>query len=232
MIKVATGVTPQFEFIGNEQTPIIIIDDYIEQPQALINYANTQCNFSHDNQTQYPGIRAKLEKSLVVDYLQPLIKGLYSVYKIDNRLKPIPKDNYFSLITTPESRLTKVQTMPHFDTNDPNLIAIIHYIGNGEHGGIGFFRHKETGYELIDHQHREKYLLMSQKKLSTSFSDTHYCTEKNADFECYKSIKYKPNRLIVFPGYLLHSSLVNPESDINSDPLTGRLTANMFVQFK
>ena len=232
MIKISPSLTPKYEFIGKKKTPIIIIDDYVEQPQNLIQYAQQESEFTVDNQTQYPGVRAHIPKPIVVDYLQPLMTGLYHVFNIDKAFKSEPKDNYFSLITTPESELTEVQSMPHFDTNDPNTIAIIHYIGNGDFGGIGFFKHKKTGYEYIDYSCRDSFLQQSQQAVNNKTSDIHYCTEQNEEFECYKTILYKANRLIAFPGYLLHSSLVKPETDINNDPSTGRLTANMFVQFK
>jgi hypothetical protein len=53
----------------------------------------------------------------------------------------------------------------------------------------------------------------------------------NDEYELYHRIEYRPNRLVVYPGCLLHSGLVNPAVDINPDPRTGRLTANIFVDF-
>ena len=49
--------------------------------------------------------------------------------------------------------------------------------------------------------------------------------------ELYHRIDYRPNRLVVYPGCLLHSGLVNPVIDVDSNPRTGRLTANIFVDF-
>ena len=78
------------------------------------------------------------------------MQGFYKVFNIKHSLAPHPKDNTFSLITTPAQQLSAIQTLPHFDTNSPNLIAIIHYLGEGEHGGTGFFRHKKTEFETIN----------------------------------------------------------------------------------
>ena len=47
-----------------------------------------------------------------------------------------------------------------------------------------------------------------------------------------QKIEYKPNRLIVFSGQLLHSTLIDLKTDIDNNPEGGRLTANMFISFK
>ncbi|MBU2879895.1 MULTISPECIES: DUF6445 family protein [Aliiglaciecola] len=233
MLALGNYIQPQYEFIGQEQTPIIIIDNYLSEPQLVINLAQNHSEFKPDTVTQYPGLRMPLPKQYVVDYLKPLIQGFYKVFKIGQTLMPRPKDNCLSLITKTPEQLSAVQTLPHFDTNDPNLIAIIHYLGEGAHGGTGFFRHKKTEFETINSHRKHIYLTHAQNYLiNNSHAKPAYCTAQHSEFECYKSIPYKPNRLIVFPGYLLHSSLLDNTTDISSCPQTGRLTANMFVHFK
>ncbi|WP_350604220.1 DUF6445 family protein [Pseudoalteromonas sp. SMN1298-MNA-CIBAN-0114] len=78
MLTLGNNLQPQYEFIGQEQTPIIIIDDYLSVPQKLINLAQSaaQSNgeFKPDELTQYPGLRMPLPKQCVVDYLKPLIQ--------------------------------------------------------------------------------------------------------------------------------------------------------------
>ena len=233
MLTLNSNIQPHYERIGEEKTPIIIIDDYLNDPQILVTLAKQQqTNFKTDDHTQYPGLRTPLPKHCVVDYLKPLMQGFYKVFNIDYALTPYPKDNTFSLITTPAKQLSAIQTLPHFDTNSSNLIAIIHYLGEGEHGGTGFFRHKKTGFEAINASRKNTYLEHVKFYLESSNAKHEYCTRQHSEFECYKHIPYKQNRLIVFPGYLLHSSIVNTNTDISILPQTGRLTANMFVQFK
>ena len=41
MLTLGNNLQPQYEFIGQEQTPIIIIDDYLSEPQKLINLAQS-----------------------------------------------------------------------------------------------------------------------------------------------------------------------------------------------
>jgi hypothetical protein len=48
----------------------------------------------------------------------------------------------------------------------------------------------------------------------------------------YHQIEYRPNRLVIYPGNLLHSTIVNPQTDIDANPSSGRLTTNIFINFQ
>ena len=224
---------PTIELIGEHKTPVIIIDDYADNLDELIDHVVKNNDFRPDEITNYPGIRSAIPKALVVDYLKPLMQGLYRIYNLADSLTPNPKDNYFSLITKQASELTTLQTWPHFDTPNPNLIAVIHYLGKGSHGGTGFFKHNKSGLERINQKSKHDYLQYAHKYFqSVNESVYGYCNEYHSEFSCYKKIAYKSNRLIVFPGQLLHSTLVKFPTDVNSSPQHGRLTANMFIEFK
>ena len=233
MIIVNPQSQARVEFIGVDKTPIIIIDDYAQNHDEIIEQVVKNSCFNPDEITSYPGVRSPIPKGLVVGYLKPLIEGLYKVYKIPERLQPSPKDNYFSLISTPAEELSPIQSWPHFDTHNPNLLAVIHYLGKGQHGGIGFFKHKRSGLERIEEQNKAYFYQCADEYFESGANqNVAYCQEQHSEFTCYKKIAYKPNRLIIFPGQLLHSALVDLDRDLNIDPASGRLTANMFVVFK
>ncbi|MGY0650046.1 MAG: DUF6445 family protein, partial [Paraglaciecola chathamensis] len=59
-----------------------------------------------------------------------------------------------------------------------------------------------------------------------------YITESTEQFTLYDQVDYRPNRLVIYPGNLLHSGLIIPDRDISADPTEGRLTANIFIEFK
>lgn len=233
MIKVNRHSKPIIILIGQDNTPVIVIDDYAENFDQLVVQVATHGCFSPDNVTNYPGIRSSIPKTLVVDYLKPLMQVLYRIYKIPNSVTPAPKDNYFSLITKQGSQLSALQTWPHFDTTDPNLIAVIHYLDKGGHGGTGFFKHNKSGLERMDKNNKNYFYQCADDYFQSINTNTYgYCNEHHSEFTCYKKIAYKPNRLIIFPGQLLHSTLVDIATDIDPNPASGRLTANLFVVFK
>ncbi len=232
-IKVNPQAAPQITFVGKDKTPVIIIDDYISNLDEIISQVVKNAQFKGEEVTKYPGVRSSIPKPIVVSYLKPLMKTLYKVYKFSQDLQPTPIDNCFSLITQQPDELSAMQSWPHFDTPNPNLIAVLHYLDKGNHGGTAFFQHNKSGIDRVDDQNKDLYFKHAHDYFSVLNTNSfNYCTEAHSEFTCYQKIAYKPNRLLIFPGQLLHSTLVDLETDINGNPETGRLTANMFVSFK
>ncbi|MBV8125654.1 MAG: hypothetical protein JO370_16450, partial [Paucibacter sp.] len=50
-------------------------------------------------------------------------------------------------------------------------------------------------------------------------------------FSCLGVMPARFNRLVVYPGSLLHSACVNPARSICGDPRQGRLTVSTFFDF-
>lgn len=110
----------------------------------------------------------------------------------------------------------------------------MHYLNPGEFGGTGLYRHKPTGYENITVDRVEGYLQSAR-----SFVDQQgqvkpkYFTESTEHYELIEKLDYQQNRLVIYPGSLLHSGYIDDCSrDLSSDPKTGRLTANFFIYFE
>lgn len=231
-IAINPALNIQLVHVGISQTPILVIDDYLQSTAELIHYARFHGKFSPDNTSYYPGVRSKLPKEYVVACLKPLMKRLYSVFAIPTQLRPNPIDNTFSLVTVESENLLPVQTLPHFDTCDPNLLAVVHYLNPLSHGGTGFFRHNRSAIERVNLGCEQEYLMDVQRLLNKSpHSQSQYCATSHPAYTCIYQVPYQQNRLLIYPGNLLHSALINKTGDINTDPNTGRLTANMFIKF-
>lgn len=232
MIEINRSAKPNVILIGQEKTPVIIIDDYALCLKQTINYAIEHSKFEADKDTYYPGIRSPLPRDYVIACLKPLMQGLYKIYSIPENLQPNPKDNCFSLITTEPENLSLLQTLPHFDTYNPYFFAVLHYLDKGAHGGTGIFRHIPTHYERISEERSGHYLSAAEDFLAKSkMLPLGYCVTSSDHYELFHQIEYRPNRLVIYPGNLLHSTLVNIDTDLSSNPEEGRLTANMFIEF-
>jgi len=232
-IDINNNISPKIITVGNEETPVIIIDDFAIDTKNIIDDACDNSSFTIDKHSFYPGLRSKLPKPYVISVLQKIYQGICHVYKIPTQLQLKPQDTYYSLITNTKEELDLIQRMPHFDTSRPFYFAILHYLNDKPHGNTGFFRHIPTGLEKIEDNNVEDYLNSAQKFIDINGEpEQEYCTSTSAHFELYHEIEYKPNRLVIYPGHLLHSTIVCPNTDINSDPKVGRLTANIFIEFK
>lgn len=218
--------------VGDEQTPVIVIDDFALDTSGIIDYACDAARFREDSTAAYPGIRAPLTRDHVIAQLGALYPLLCRIYAVPDELNMRTVNAVYSLVTTREEDLKVLQRVPHIDSIKPYYLAITHYLGRGEFGGTGLYRHKPTGFEMITEERVAAYIKAGDAYLAEhgdpkqryfGTSDDHYLL--------FDQIEYKPNRLVAYPGCLLHSGLVDSDNDINLDPRTGRLTTNVFVDF-
>lgn len=138
----------------------------------------------------------------------------------------------YSLITTKPEDLAPLQRVPHTDSRHPYYFATVHYLSQGEHAGTGFFRHRPTGYERLSEERYPQFIKAASAHLETTGLPAEKYIDRSDDhFELVGEVEHRQNRLIVYPGNLLHSGLIKPDVDINEDPARGRLTANLFLYF-
>lgn len=224
--------SPKIYIVGDLRIPVVVIDGFAKSTERLKEIAATSTSFSPERATYYPGQRANLPEKYIQNCLRSLVPIFYELYKIDRSFVPKVMDSVYSLISKKPNELEPVQTVPHFDTPSPNMIATVHYLNEGVRGGIGFFKHKETQFDYVDEGRKERYFKSLNAYFDKNDTSSHgYCTTQHNEFECHQVLEYKPNRLIAFPGYLLHSVIVNEKTDIDANPRTGRLTANLFLEF-
>jgi hypothetical protein len=230
--QLATTAQVRLLSLGQQRTPLVLIDHVLADVSILRQQACAAA-YATDGSSMYPGLRSPLPRDYIVTLLGALYPLLYRVYQIPPTLKLIPKEGYFSLLTTPEAELQPMQCLPHFDSAQPYFFAVLHYLSAGVHGGTGFFRHKPTGFERITQQRQTEYFQTAQQ-----FFDQHgappqrYQVASDQQFELYQQLHFQQNRLLIYPGNLLHSSLVQTATDLVADPAIGRLTANMFLNFE
>jgi len=218
--------------VGNEKTVVIVIDDFALDLNQLSTHARTAAKFTQDKNSFYPGIRAPLPREYVVTMLQAVYQPLYTIYNIPKYKQLKPLDIFYSLITTPEKALSLPQRIPHFDTSRPYYFAATHFINASSHGGTGIFKHKPTGYERINDNRVAQYLTALNGMIDKGRTPkSRYITQSNGQFELIEKIDYKENRLVIYPGNLLHSALISSENDVNDSPKSGRLTTNTFFEF-
>jgi hypothetical protein len=124
--------------------------------------------------------------------------------------------------------------MPHFDSTKPHYFAVMHYLNPGPFGGTSFYRHRPTQFENITASRQDRFIHAAQVYLASHGGKPprKYVNGSDGHFELLESVPYQQNRLLIYPGTQLHSGNIDPSRDIDSDPRTGRLTANLFISFE
>ena len=232
-LQVNRHASPLVRTVGTEQTPVVTIDRFALDPDAVVEHAYRTAQFGDDPTSAYPGVRADLSRSHVILVLKALLPLMRKIYSIPENLTVKPVNAVYSLVTTPESKLRLLQRLPHFDSVKQFYFAITHFLGRGRYGGTGLYRHRPTGYETVTEDRIDNYI-----KAGDAFLGKHgdppqrYFGVGDSHYELIHRIRYRTNRLVIYPGYVLHSGLIRPQRDISADPRNGRLTTNIFVEFQ
>ena len=233
MISHNPNMTTRILPVGREKTQLVVIDDYLQNIDILRQHALEHGRFELEKQSYYPGIRAAMvndDVRCLVHHLSPLF---YRFYAIPKDLKAKIKLARFSQISLQEDELNEGQVMPHYDSTFPYYFAVMLYINQGDFGGTSFYRHRPTGYENIVSDTKQHYLQEVTKYLQTNPKDfiQQYFVGSDGQYEFLATVPYKSNRLLIYPGTLLHSASINAQNDIESNVTKGRLTANLFIEF-
>jgi hypothetical protein len=217
--------------IGREQSPVLVIDDFLSDTDALVNFAASNAQFMVPN-NWYPGLRAQpLPQSYVIEVIRSLHSVIGESFDLPIRGN-VDANTYFGLATTPPAALSPLQRLPHFDTPNPRQIAVLHFLCDPTHGGTSFFRHRSTGYESIGEARQRSYFnCLNQELTSQGPPPARYMSGDDNLYEEIARIDARFNRVIVYRSLVLHSGNVNSAAGLSHDPRTGRLTANMFLTY-
>lgn len=218
--------------IGDHQA--VFIDNFLADPKDLLKCASQGSYAPYPNFEQrkgYPGIRAEApsEYSLnLTELLEPLIKLNFQVPEPLRLRKSICA---FSLMTVPPHELSALQSTPHFDASTDYHMAVLLYLCGEDHGGTAFYRHNSTGIQQVTPSNRDLYLETYYREITHSPPKARYFDQSNEQFTLLGMIPAKFNRLVVYPGSLIHSAVIEPSRSICADPTHGRLTVNTFFDF-
>lgn len=221
-------------YVGNEKTPVFIIDDFMVDTQDIINEAASLSYVGgQENNNYYPGIRAPVSNSYGMAVLEAIAPVFYNAFKVPNKLTLYPKIASYSLLTQQEKDMNLFQCIPHFDSTLTYTFAALHYINSGDFGGTAFYKHRPTQYENITEERKKTYAESAQNFIDKNgLPEKKYLTQSTDHYELLSVINYKPNRLVIYPSTLLHSTFIeNPQHDVNDDVRSGRLTSNFFIEF-
>ena len=230
----AIRMPPDIQSVQVGEHPIVFIDDFLEDPRALVDIAGDSAFSAYPGVAErkgYPGIRAIAPadySAQLTALMEPLIRQNFGV---PAELALRKAECAFSLTTMPPGELGPLQRTPHFDASTPHHMAVLLYLCNEEHGGTAFYRHRATGVQQVTAENREHFLDVYYDELNARPPAQRYFDDSDAGFEFLGMMPARFNRLVVYRGSLLHSAVINPRLSINANPLTGRLTLNSFYDF-
>jgi hypothetical protein len=218
------------DLIGRERAPVLVIDDFAADPQALVDHAASLAPFPPAQQTFYPGLRAPAPMDFVQgvhDYMAPALQAVFGL----GGQSVVSGGWEFSLVTTPPAALTLRQRMPHIDSTHPGNLALLLYLAPEAQGGTGFYRHRSTGFETIDEARYDAYETALAAEAAAHPPSGYICGDTPL-FERTHDVEPVFNRLIAYRGRNLHAASIPTGFEGSAEPRVGRLTLNLFFHFR
>jgi len=222
--------TLRMERIGNARAPVLVIDDFHPNPEALLEQAASQTGYAATSKF-YPGVRARGTLEYVLEVREQLRALLPKVFGAPNDV--VPTECNFSMVTLPAEETIPFQRIPHFDGTDMHTIAVLHYLCEPRHGGTAFYRHRRTGYEVIAADNVGRYRQAVDEDIHRSGLPAPGYVNGSTDlFERIAAFDVAFNRALVYRGTSLHSGSIPADFVPDANPRTGRLTLNSFFQLQ
>jgi Family of unknown function (DUF6445) len=228
-LSINDGFSAQTLTAGRERQPVLVIDDFLRDPEAMVRYAANEARFQPST-AMYPGIVAPVPDAYIhalLEVLGPMLGPTFGVL-VDTAFL---SDGFFAILTFPPEKLHFRQRLPHVDDYDPGMIAILHYFTT--QGGTALYRHRATGYEALDREKNQRMQSLNAQEIAARPAlPPEYMRGSNRLFEQTACLKAKFNRLIAYRGSILHSMVVDDNTTLNPNPRVGRLTTNVFLRFE
>ena len=224
-------ITARPDRVGAEGSPVLVIDNFAADPQALVDYAASLAPFPPAAQTFYPGVRAPVPMPFVQGAHAYLEAALRAAFGLGDQ-EVVSGGWDFSLVTRPSADLTLRQRMPHIDSTHPGNLALLLYLAPDDQGGTGFYRHRSTGYETITEDRFDEYEAGLKAEVARFGEPQGYICGDSPIFERVADYEAVFNRMLIYRGRNLHSASLGPDFGCDPDPRTGRLTLNLFLHFR
>lgn len=226
-------MTPSLQKLGRGDHPLVVIDDFSGGVVDAVAIAEALGPLPRQASNFYPGLRRIItpEDRAADDYVErtmqavaPFIAGAFDCDAFTFL------EASFSMITADPASLLPQQRAPHFDSTDPNYLAVLHYLNVAPGTGTAFYRQRSTGIEQVLDANVDQFVRVAKREAALLPAQSGYIVGSDDNYEQIGAVPAVADRLIIYQGSVLHSGIVPPGMNRSSNPREGRLTANLFVR--
>ena len=224
---------PQLLRVGHSQSPIIIIDEFSGNSEAVAALADALAPFPPIKGHFFPGRRRIITAADTQAYFYlneacrvaaPFIGGAFEVKGFELA------EGSFSIVTVKPAELVPLQRTPHYDSPEQNIFAMLHYLRVPAGSGTAFYRHRATAIERVTHANVGRFTPIARAEGAKLAQDSGYMHGSDDYYEQIGAVEAVADRMVIYHGSLLHSGIIPPEMNFSADPREGRLTANFFLR--
>lgn len=218
----------------SENAFCIIVDDFLKDPDVLVEFASQHPgDFSNPN-VGYPGVQLRINDDAMKEiyrFIRSRMSKLYGFMRGQIGIRSL-----LSMVTLPPDELHFMQRICHIDPN-PDLnrdkYATVIYLFNDQRlGGTSFYRWRdeELVWKTLDilRDDADKGEELLKHHFETFREPPRYMTESNEIAELICTVPPRFNRFVFYSGDLPHSGAITAPELLSDDPKQGRLTLNLF----
>ncbi len=213
----------------------VFIDQFLLNPQDLVDYASTHADEFIAPERAYPGVVLPVDNEWAATlnrFIRLEMSRLFSFCR-----GGIEFHSQFSLTTLKPEQLTWEQRLCK---NDPSpesgrkiYAALLYLFDKPELGGTGFYRWKDQPFwekfTSVQRDDPDTGLDILRERFQMFRDLPCYMTESNEAAVLLDKAPAKFNRLVFYSGDLPHSAYISRPELLSPDPSTGRLTLNNFA---
>jgi hypothetical protein len=224
---------PQLLRFGNSQSPVVVIDEFSGDSEAVAALADALAPFPPTKGNFFPGVRRHVTEADVEAYAYlyeacraaaPFVGGAFGAQGF------ALTEGSFSIVTVRPDELLPTQRRPHWDSPEQNIFAMLHYLRVPAGSGTAFYRHRTTGVERVTSANLNWVASIARAESMKLPADSGYMHGSDDFYEQIGAVEAVPDRMVIYHGSLLHSGIIPPDMSFSSDPQKGRLTANFFLR--
>lgn len=213
----------------------VIVDDFLEDPDALIDFAADNAEQFSMPERSYPGMMMRLETAALADFdrfVRNRMGRTFSFLRSNASLS-----TGLSMVTLKPEELTNYQrlchTDPRSDMSRRNYAALVYLYENEALGGTAFYRLKRP-----DIVYRALELDMQDPAAASAFLAEHtevfrqppcYISTSNELVELVHVVQPRFNRFVFYSGEIAHSAHITSPELLTRNFRKGRLTLNCFA---
>lgn len=217
-----------------DTTFCVVVDDFLADPHALVEYAARHPGDFANPNVGYPGVQIRVHDDALAEVFRFVRSRLSKEFGFLRGRIGIR--SLLSLVTWPPERLSFMQRICHIDPNADagraKYAALVYLFADERLGGTSFYRWRNEdlvwqGVRLLRSNPREGEEFMKQH-FATFRGPPCYMTDSNDVAERIYTVAARFNRFVFYSGDIPHSAAIGAPELLSDDPRTGRLSLNLF----
>jgi hypothetical protein len=215
-----------------------VIDDFLERPDDLREYAVQRERDFYMPPKSYPGVVLDIDKAPMQEiyrFIRTKLGRQFGFYRGDAEFMSM-----LSLTTLKPDELSNLQRLCHSDPparqNRRNYAFVLYLFDNEQLGGTGFYRWKEkqaiVEATALEMKGPATALSFLKERFPTYRAAPCYMTESTEIAERLDLVEAKYNRLLFYSGDVPHSAQIFSPELLTNDVRSGRLTLNCFASVR